>query len=227
METTTDQARPPVTHAPKGKIARLPHSLRQAVNQRLRDGEPGSVLLPWLNAQPEVRRILDLHFGGADINDQNLTNWRQGEFAKWCDERDEIEQTKAMAELASKLAEAAGEDLSAGARAIAAGRIMAKLQHLGEDADMESLDALVLAAARLAQAETQKSAVKLHHRRADQKDKELRLAEAKFQRETCKLFLQWHDDQRAREIASSPEKKDVKMEQLRLLLFGAPPASSP
>lgn len=218
---TTDQPK----HAAKGKIARLPHSLRREVNQRLRDGQPGSVILPWLNALPEVRRVLDLHFDGKDIHDQNLTNWRQGEFQKWCEECDEIEQTQAMAELAQKLAEAAGDDLSAGARAIAAGRIMARLQGLGENPDLESLDALVLAASRLAQAETKKSTVKLHHRRADQKDKELQLAEAKFQRETCELFLKWREDQRAIQIAESAEKKDVKMDQLRVLLFGAPPAS--
>lgn len=217
---------PTITHAPKGKIARLPHSLRQEVNQRLRDGQPASVILPWLNAQPETRRVLDLHFDGKDIHDQNLTNWRQGEFKKWCDERDEIEATRDMAELSARLAEAAGGDLSAGARAIVAGKIMAKLQGLGEEADLESLDSLVLSVSRLAQAETKKSTVKLHQRRADQKDKELALAEAKFQRETCVLFQKWHEDERAKKILTSGDAEEVKMEQLRLLLFGAPPASA-
>jgi len=35
-----------------GKITRLPHDLREALNRRLHDGEPGGPLLAWLNAQP-------------------------------------------------------------------------------------------------------------------------------------------------------------------------------
>ena len=41
-----------------GKIARLPHQLRNELNQRLHDGESGVDLIKWLNALPEVQAIL-------------------------------------------------------------------------------------------------------------------------------------------------------------------------
>src|SRR5947199_293160 len=42
----------------KGKIARLPEEIRQALNERLENGEEGKALLEWLNGLPEVRGIL-------------------------------------------------------------------------------------------------------------------------------------------------------------------------
>ena len=47
-----------------GKIARLPVAIRTELNQRLRDGESGSTLLPWLNAQPEVVTRLSAELAG-------------------------------------------------------------------------------------------------------------------------------------------------------------------
>ncbi len=37
-----------------GKIAGLPRAVRDPLNQRLHDVEPGHRLLEWLNALPEV-----------------------------------------------------------------------------------------------------------------------------------------------------------------------------
>ncbi len=45
----------------KGKIARLPHCIREQLNQRLQDG----------------------HFENNPINAVNLTEWRQGGFREW------------------------------------------------------------------------------------------------------------------------------------------------
>src|SRR3954468_6317546 len=41
-----------------GKVARLPHSLREQLNLRLLDHEPAKSILPWLNSLPEVKAIL-------------------------------------------------------------------------------------------------------------------------------------------------------------------------
>jgi hypothetical protein len=51
----------------KGKIGRLPHAVRQALNQRLRDSQPSDQILPWLNSLPEARQVLAKHFGGSPI----------------------------------------------------------------------------------------------------------------------------------------------------------------
>lgn len=48
----------------------------------------------------------------------------------------------------------------------------------------------------------------------------LRLEERKFQRETCELFLRWHEDQQARAIAGSAGTNADKIERLGELMFG-------
>ena len=66
-----------------GKIARLPWSLRDNLNRRLRDGEFGKALVDWLNSLPEVQQVLREEFGGRSINEQNLSEWKQGGYEDW------------------------------------------------------------------------------------------------------------------------------------------------
>ena len=73
-----------------GKIARLPREIREQLNQRLEDGEPGNRLVAWLNELPEVKALLAAEFGGAAIKEQNLSNWKQGGFRDWRMRREEI-----------------------------------------------------------------------------------------------------------------------------------------
>ena len=67
----------------RGKVARLPEVIREELNQRLADGEPGSSLLAWLMALPAVQQVLASQFGGRALTSQNLSQWRQGGFAEW------------------------------------------------------------------------------------------------------------------------------------------------
>ena len=67
----------------KGKIARLPHHIREQVNQRLQDGHDARQLMDWLSTLPEVQPVLDEHFDGNPINVGNLSEWRQGGFREW------------------------------------------------------------------------------------------------------------------------------------------------
>ena len=67
----------------KGKIARLPRYLREKLNRRLDDGEPGPQLLVWLNRCPDVQEVLEREFGGRAVSEQNLSEWRQGGFCEW------------------------------------------------------------------------------------------------------------------------------------------------
>jgi hypothetical protein len=66
-----------------GKIARLPKSVRDELGHRLENGEPGNQLVEWLNAHPEVQKVLQDHFGGRAINEPNLTEWKQGGHVEW------------------------------------------------------------------------------------------------------------------------------------------------
>jgi len=75
----------------KGKIASLPEAIREALNERLENGEEGKGLLEWLNGVPEVKKIMDSEFGGAPILEQNLSAWRKGGYADWLDRQALVE----------------------------------------------------------------------------------------------------------------------------------------
>jgi hypothetical protein len=66
-----------------GKIARLPDPIRQELNHRLDNGALGRDLVAWLNALPEVQRVLAERFSGHPITDDNISQWRHGGFQDW------------------------------------------------------------------------------------------------------------------------------------------------
>jgi hypothetical protein len=96
-----------------GKIARLPRSLREQLNHRLGDGEPGARLVEWLNELPEVRRVLAEDFGGRPINEQNLSEWRQGGYRDWAKQQERRHLVRQLTDAAGELhAEAGGVEVS-------------------------------------------------------------------------------------------------------------------
>ena len=80
-----------------GKIARLPHQLRDQLNQRLHNGEPGVDLIKWLNSLPEVQAILAEHFAGVPISPQNLSEWNNGGFLDWLTTQELLEDAREFA----------------------------------------------------------------------------------------------------------------------------------
>ena len=85
-----------------GKIARLPRAIREQLNHRLQDGEPGKRLVGWLNTLPEVKAVLAGEFNGRPISEQNLSEWKAGGYRDW--EKQQERQT-----LVRQLAEDAGD----------------------------------------------------------------------------------------------------------------------
>ncbi len=79
-----------------GKIARLPQTIRDQLNRRLEDGGQGKTLAAWLNSLPEVRAVLKEHFGGRNISEQNLSEWKQGGYRDWQLRQDAIEAVQRM-----------------------------------------------------------------------------------------------------------------------------------
>ena len=67
----------------KGKIARLPRAVRDELNRRLDDGEQGIRLVEWLNGLAEVQAVLKADFDGRPINEQNLSDWKDGGLKDW------------------------------------------------------------------------------------------------------------------------------------------------
>ncbi len=76
--------------------------MRQELNRRLDEGEPGKKLVAWLNGLPEVQAIVAAEFGGKSIREQNLSEWKQGGYRDW------QAQQEAM-EIAGRLGEDAAE----------------------------------------------------------------------------------------------------------------------
>jgi hypothetical protein len=86
-----------------GKIARLPRSIRDELNRRLQDGEPGDTLLPWVNGLPEVQAVLARQFGGSPISKQNLHEWRSRGFAEWQTRQETLADARELAADAAEL----------------------------------------------------------------------------------------------------------------------------
>ncbi len=91
-----------------GKIARLTRNIREQLNHRLSDGEPGGHLVEWLNALPEVEVVLEMEFGGRPINEQNLSEWRRGGYQDWQKQQERRNLVRQLADEAGELHEAAG-----------------------------------------------------------------------------------------------------------------------
>jgi hypothetical protein len=66
-----------------GKIANLPSEIRDELNYRLSEGEPGNELVEWLNAKPEVIKVVTERFDGHPISEQNLSQWRTHGYRQW------------------------------------------------------------------------------------------------------------------------------------------------
>lgn len=62
--------------------------------------------------------------------------------------------------------------------------------------------------------------VKTDTKKIAQKDQEIALKEAKFQRDTCDLFVKWCANETAKQIVSSTGNNADKIEQLGKLMFG-------
>ena len=90
-------------NARNGKIARLPRPVRHQLNERLERSEPGPQLLKWLNALPEVKKVVQNDFAGVPIGKQNLSQWRQGGFQEWLARRDLCEDARDVRQLSEEM----------------------------------------------------------------------------------------------------------------------------
>ncbi len=220
--------------ARKGKIATLPAKIREEVNQRLHNGEQARQILPWLNADKDVLRILDEKWHEQPVTAQNLSEWRQGGYQDWLGRNEKVEALRALSDYSLQLAKASGGSITEGAAAIAGGRILELLEKSAasianadageEDGDgafplnglIESL--VNLRRAEIAQKRTDQRGVVL-----EQNDRRLALEEKRFQRQTAELFIKFYEDQRAKEIMARKGDRDVKVQDLVGVMFGEKP----
>lgn len=200
----------------QGKIARLPHTLRQEVNLRLLDGQPSREILPWLNAQPAALEVWDARFEGAPATPQNLSEWRLGGYKDWLRRRERVESTKTLREFSLKLVNAGGGKLAAGSAAIAAGEILGRIESAAE----EELGDLINALKPLLKDEVAREKLALAQKQHALRREEVGLARDKFELQTVEKFLRWAKSDRAQAILDSGKPEDAKITDLRALMFG-------
>jgi hypothetical protein len=94
----------PASH--NGKIARLPHLLREEIHTRLRDGQPAKQIVAWLNALAEVKAMLASAFGARPISEDNLSKWRKRAHKEWLLQEAALSQTGRFLDESRQLAEA-------------------------------------------------------------------------------------------------------------------------
>jgi len=115
-----------------GKIARLPHSVREALNERLRDGLPDAEILSWLNSLAEARRALEKRFGGSAITKDNISRWRQGGYAGWLKNQQTKEAVSIMAASCRNIDPADREALTGQIATVVTARMVVELQNFDE-----------------------------------------------------------------------------------------------
>jgi hypothetical protein len=81
-----------MSNARTGKIARAPFDVRTRANELLRDGAKASAVIKFL----ESRDI----FG---VNEQNVTNWRDGGYQDWLKEQSRLDDMRAKREFAMEI----------------------------------------------------------------------------------------------------------------------------
>jgi hypothetical protein len=202
-----------------GKIGRMPADIRREVCRRLADNETAQSIIEWIETEPIARAVLDEQFDGAKVLPQNLSEWKRNpEFSRFVKRREDVANAKVYSDFALDLAGASGS-VSAGAVAIIGGKILELL----ENSDPDTAKALIKDVTRLRAREQEDAKQALRKRVVEQNDRKIGLAEKQFQIRACELFVDWSEDKRAKEIVEGKDTRSVKVDQLRLALFGDKP----
>lgn len=174
-----------------GKIARLPVDVREELCRRIREGQLGPQLLPWLNELEDVKEVLGMFFGGQPINAQNLSDWRQGGYKEWLEKSDnnrgKADRIRELSLLSMQLAKANGGNLSEGAATVLGGSILEVLEQLeglrsaaAVETDPEKFGALSEAISSMTLAVARLRKGDIDRERIRQKDQDLELAQKAF-----------------------------------------------
>jgi len=137
-ETQTPRPSPPDLPASRsriGKMARLPLAIRQELNQRLQNGEPGKDLIPWLNSLPEVQAVLAAQFSGQPIVKQNLSAWKQGGYEDWEEEQSALEAVATVFEHSDGLQQAAKDGLTDRMTLVLTAKMAMEIKKLNSEKD--------------------------------------------------------------------------------------------
>jgi hypothetical protein len=210
----------------KGKIARLPRTLREQLNRRLSDGEPGIRLVEWLNSMPEVQALLRREFAGRAITEQNLSEWKQGGYADWLARQETLERVRELADDAAELTEVTNGQLADHLSTVVSARYAAALAGWnGELTDelrrtLRSLRALSQDVAELRRGDHSAARLKLEYERLE-RDRE------KSEEEIIEHFKRWAQNPTVRDwvcqVWVTPEERERRLREI----FGREPKAEP
>ena len=204
-----------------GKIARLPRAIREQVNQRLEDGQPSSVIVPWLNELPQVKKVMAKYFGGAEINHRNISNWRATGYKRWVRKQEELAELKELVEDARDYSDAAGKSLARGLASLAAAKILKMLHDLPpEKCGVAELTKIAFAVAALVKGDQNYERLKHEQVRVYQGNERLVLSWDKHMRTCVEVAQRVLNDKLAAEIQDSDLDNAEKIELLGYHLFG-------
>jgi hypothetical protein len=113
-----------------GKIAQLPKTIRDQLNQRLENGQQSPDLLRWLNGLPNTKKLLAKKFGNQPITKSNLSSWRHGGFQDWRADQAREARIQRISESGASLEQAETGDLFENFARIAVAELMADLDSL-------------------------------------------------------------------------------------------------
>jgi hypothetical protein len=215
------ETKPNTERALLGKIARLPKEIREQLNQRLDDGQPGSEVLPWLNELPAVKEVLGKHFHSVPISDTNLCHWRGGGFQRWVRKQEALAELKEFAEDIEDYSGAAGERLARGTAMLASAKILQRLQTMpAEGCEPAELIKLAFATTALAQVEQNNERLKNEKTRVFQGNERLVLSWDKHLRDCVDTAQRALNDDIAKAIQEANIDNGEKIELLGHHMFG-------
>ncbi len=209
-----------------GKIARQPSEIREELNRRLQDNEPGGSLLAWLNALPAVQTVLVRDFGDSPITKQNLYEWRIGGFTAWQARQETLAQARELMGEAAELAAATEGKLTDHLAAVLAARYASALAGWNGEVT-EELRRKLRALRGLCQ-----DIVEL--RRGDHSGARLKMEQERLEREREKSeeeviahFQRWIKNSAVRDLIRSVELSDEQKQARMHEIFGLSPQPPP
>jgi len=158
-----------------GKIARLSREVREQLNRRLDDGEPGVALVDWLNSVPEVQAVLAAEFQSRSISEQNLSEWKAGGFCDWQSQQEALEMVRQLAGDADELRQATPDLLTDKLALWLAARYVVALKSVEGEPDWKRLRELCNDLVALRKGDHRQERLKLDRERLGQLERELAL----------------------------------------------------
>jgi hypothetical protein len=208
--------------ARNGKIARLPREIREELNRRLQDNEPGGSLLAWLNALPGAQAVLAREFGGCAISKQNLCEWRAGGFVEWQTRQEALAAARELAADATELETATEGRLTDHLATVLAARYASVLAGWnGEATDdfrrkLRALRGLCQDIVELRRGDHSGARLKMEQERLERERE-------KTEEEVIAHFQRWLRNPEVRDLVCqnyiSPEEREARSREI----FGRPP----